>query len=118
MEAITRRSREEATAWLRQARKRQEAWQEDAKRREAELQVELQRAKDDPFYKRGTEGIVCENAPIAKPVFKRGSFVASIRKHRIFQERWQASISQKLLLSKTRALKTSLPSSSPTIIPT
>ena len=61
-----------------------------------ELKVELQRAKDDPFYQRGKEGMVCEPAPIAEPVFKRGSFATAIRKHRAFQEQWQEDINQKL----------------------
>lgn len=90
------RSREEVIAWLQGVRKRKEAWQEDVRRREAELQVELQRAKDNPFYLRGKDGMACETAPIAEPVFKRGSFAAAIRKHRIFQEQWQECINQKL----------------------
>ena len=100
MEARTtnfkQRTREEIIAWLRQARERKEAWQEDIRRREVELKVELQRAKDDPFYQRGKEGMACESVPIAEPVFKRGSFAAAIRKHRAFQEQWQENINQKL----------------------
>jgi len=90
------RTREEVKAWLQKARERKEAWQEDVKRREAELQAELERAKDDPFYQRGIEGMACEPAPITEPVFKRGSFAAAIRKHRAFQSQWQESINQKL----------------------
>lgn len=90
------RTREEAIAWLQGVRERKEARQEDIRRREAELKVELQRAKDNPFYQRGKEGMACEPAPIAEPVFKRGSFVKAIRKHRAFQEQWQESINQML----------------------
>ena len=90
------RTREEVIAWLQGVRERKEAWQEDVRRREAELKVELQRAQDDPFYQRGKEGMACEPAPIAEPVFKRGSFAAAIRKHRAFQSQWQESINQKL----------------------
>ena len=100
MEATTTisksRTREEILAWLHQARERKEAWQEDVMRREAELKVELQRAKDDPFYQRGKEGMACEPEPIAEPVFKRGSFATAIRKHRAFQEHWQERINQML----------------------
>jgi hypothetical protein len=81
---------------LRAVKQRKQAWKEDVRRREAELQVELQRAKDDPFYRRGMEGMACEPAPMAEPVFKRGSFAAAIRKHRAFQSQWQESINQKL----------------------
>ena len=90
------RTREEILAWLQESRERKQAWKEDVRRREAELQVELQRAKDDPFYRRGMEGMACEPAPMAEPVFKRGSFAAAIRKHRAFQSQWQESINQKL----------------------
>ena len=90
------RTREEVISWLKGVRERKEAWQEDVRRREAELQVELQRAKENPFYQRGTEGMACEPAPVAEPVFKRGSFAAAIRKHRAFQSQWQESINQKL----------------------
>ena len=99
MEATTTkpmRTREEVISWLKGVRERKEAWQEDVRRREAELQVELQRAKENPFYQRGTEGMACEPAPVAEPVFKRGSFAAAIRKHRVFQSQWQESINQKL----------------------
>jgi hypothetical protein len=99
MEATTTkpmRTREEVISWLKGVRERKEAWQEDVRRREAELQVELQRAKENPFYQRGTEGMACEPAPVAEPVFKRGSFAAAIRKHRAFQSQWQESINQKL----------------------
>ena len=81
---------------LRAVKQRKQAWKEDVRRREAELQVELQRAKDDPFYQRGMEGMACEPAPMAEPVFNRGSFAAAIRKHRAFQSQWQESINQKL----------------------
>ena len=81
---------------LRAVKQRKQAWKEDVRRREAELQVELQRAKENPFYQRGTEGMACEPAPVAEPVFKRGSFAAAIRKHRAFQSQWQESINQKL----------------------
>lgn len=90
------RTREEVIAWYNAARKRKEAWLEDARRREEELQVELQRAKDDPFYQRGNEEMACEPVPIAEPVFKRGSFAAAIRKHRAYQQEWQECINQKL----------------------
>ena len=90
------RTRKEVIAWLQGVRERKEAWQEDVRQREAELKVELQRAKNDPFYQRGKEGMACVPAPIAEPVFKRGSFVTAIRKHRAFQEQWQESINQKL----------------------
>ena len=98
METITfkQRSREEIIEWWRKAKERKDAWQEDVRRREAELKVELQRAKNNPFYQRGKEGMACELAPIAEPVFKRGSFAAAIRKHRTFQAQWQESINQKL----------------------
>jgi len=90
------RTREEVMAWLQRARERKQAWEEDVRRREAELQVELQRAKENPFYQRGTEGMACEPAPVAEPDFKRGSFAAAIRKHRAFQSQWQESINKKL----------------------
>ena len=90
------RTREEVMAWLQRARERKDAWQEDVRRRETELQVELQRAQENPFYQRGMEGMACEPAPIAEPVFKRGSFAAAIRKHRTFQSQWQESINQML----------------------
>ena len=81
---------------FRAAKQRKREWQEEVRRREAELKVELQRAKDDPFYQRGKEGMVCEPVPIAEPVFKHGSFATAIRKHRAFQEQWQEDINQKL----------------------
>ncbi len=111
MEAMTttnkQRTREEVIAWLKGVCERKEAWKEDVRRREAELQVELQRAKDDPFYQRGTEGMACEPTPMVEPVFKCGNFAAAIRKHRVFQSQWQESINQKLLHISTLKSKCS-----------
>ena len=83
-------------AWLQRARERKEAFLRRVEEDEAELQVELQRAKEAPFYQRGTAGMACEPAPIAEPVFRRGSFAAAIRRHRDFQVQWQASINREL----------------------
>jgi len=94
--AYKNRTRDEIIAAFRAAKQRKREWQEDVMRKEAELKVELQRAKNDPFYQRGKEGMACEPAPIVEPVFKRGSFATAIRKHRAFQEQWQEDINQKL----------------------
>lgn len=103
MEATTRTftaeewtEHEQFVQMLRTAKQRKREKQEEGRQREAELQIELQRAKDDPFYQRATEGMVCEPTSIAEPEFKRGSFAAAIRRHRDFQCQWQANINQKL----------------------
>lgn len=63
-----------------------------------EMQIELERAKADPFYQIGSGDSpeACEPAPIPAPQFKPGSFVAAIRKHRAYQKEWQEYINKVL----------------------
>lgn len=90
------RSVEEVRAWLRNLRDRQIAWQEKVRHDYVQLQMEVEHAKEDPFYQRGSSGVACEPAPVPKPMFKPGSFVAAIRKQRFHQQQWQERINRNL----------------------
>lgn len=97
-ETFKRRSREEIVAWFHKAKERKLAWEEQTKRNFEEMQIELEKAKADPFYQIGSDDspTVCEPAPIPAPEFKPGSFVAAIRKHRAYQKEWQERINKEL----------------------
>lgn len=92
------RSREEIVAWFHKAKERKRAWEEQMRREYEEMQIELERAKADPFYQIGSGDSpeACEPAPIPAPQFKPGSFVAAIRKHRAYQKEWQEYINKVL----------------------
>lgn len=97
-DTFKRRSREEIVAWFHEAKQRKHAWEEQMKRDYEEMQIELEKAKADPFYQIGSGDTpaACEPAPIPVPEFKPGNFVAAIRKHRTFQKEWQERINKEL----------------------
>lgn len=92
------RTREEVLAWLQRTRERKQAWEEQTRREWEEMQLEVERAKADPFYEIGSGDSLVANepAPIAAPQFKSGSLVAAIRKQRAYQQEWQKRINQEL----------------------
>lgn len=89
-------NRESFLQSIRQHKQKKREWQARMVREEAELQVEVERAKQDPFYQRGSDGMVGEPSPIPQPIFKSGSLVNAIRAHRNYQQEWQERINREL----------------------
>ena len=81
---------------VRAHKQRKREWQARMERKEAELRIEVERAKQDPFYRRGSDGMACEPAPMPRPSFKSGSFAKAIRTHRESQQVWQERINREL----------------------
>ena len=94
--AIKNRTRDEIIAAFRESIRKKHEWQERVRIEFDELKAEAERAKEDPFYQRGTQGMACESAPIPQPDFKPDSFVDAIRKQRAHQQEWQEQVNRKL----------------------
>ena len=94
--AIKNRTRDEIITAFRESIRKKQEWQERVGMEFAALKAEAEHAKEDPFYQRGTQGVVCEPTPIPQPDFKPGSFVDAIRKQRAHQQEWQEQVNRKL----------------------
>ena len=89
---------EQFVQMFRAAKARKEAWEEQTRREWEEMQIEVERAKADPFYEIGSGDslMACEPAPMPAPQFKPGSLMAAIRKQRAYQQEWQERINREL----------------------